>query len=269
MPSRGHVFIVGGDDKNVHMLRQLLEKNGYVVEQTARADEALSAISVAETNLVLVDTDLPDMDPFTLLEELKRSQQTLYIPVVFMTAFEDAEARVKGLELGDDLITKPLDSHEVLARVERQVTVSKVRMALRESEAKFRSVMESAIDAIISGDVSGDIRSWNSAATALFGHTEQEAIGQPIELIIPERFRKSHQEGLQRVSSGGAHRVIGKTVELAALRKNGTEFPVELSLATWFLDEDRYFTGIIRDISERKQAEQKFRSVTELSLIHI
>jgi PAS domain S-box-containing protein len=266
MPSRGHVFIVGGDDKNVHMLRQLLEKNGYVVEQTARADEALSAISVAETNLALVDTDLPDMDPFTLLEELKRSQQTLYIPVVFMTAFEDAEARVKGLELGDDLITKPLDSHEVLARVERQVTVSKVRMALRESEAKFRSVMESAIDAIISGDVSGDIRSWNSAATALFGHTEQEAIGQPIELIIPERFRKSHQEGLQRVSSGGAHRVIGKTVELAALRKNGTEFPVELSLATWFLDEDRYFTGIIRDISERKQAEQKFRSVTESAI---
>ncbi|MEJ2237712.1 MAG: PAS domain S-box protein [Gemmatimonadales bacterium] len=136
-------------------------------------------------------------------------------------------------------------------------------MALRESEAKFRSVMESAIDAIISGDVSGNIRSWNSAATALFGFTDEEVIGQPIELIIPERFRKSHQEGLKRVSSGGPHHVIGKTVELAAVRKNGTEFPVELSLATWFLDDERYFTGIIRDISERKQAEQKFRSVTD------
>jgi PAS domain S-box-containing protein len=139
-------------------------------------------------------------------------------------------------------------------------------MALRESETKFRSVMESAIDAIISADVSGNIRSWNSAATALFGFTEEEVIGQPIELIIPERFRKLHQEGLHRVSSGGPSRVIGKTVEVAAVRKNGSEFPVELSLATWFLDKERYYTGIIRDISERKQAEQKFRSVTESAI---
>ena len=83
-----------------------------------------------------------------------------------MTTLDDAEAKVKGLESGDDLIVKPFDAREVLARIERQVTVSKVRMALRESEAKFRSVMESAIDAIISGDAEGRIRSWNSAATA-------------------------------------------------------------------------------------------------------
>jgi PAS domain S-box-containing protein len=154
----------------------------------------------------------------------------------------------------------------VLARIERQVTVSKVRAALRESEAKFRSVMESAIDAIISGDAEGKIRSWNSAATALFGFTEAEVIGRPIELIIPERYRASHEEGIRRVSAGGESHVIGKTVELAALRMDGREFPVELSLATWFLDDNRYYTGIIRDISERKQAEQKFRSVTESAI---
>jgi PAS domain S-box-containing protein len=139
-------------------------------------------------------------------------------------------------------------------------------MALRESEAKFRSVMESAIDAIISGDAEGRIRSWNSAATALFGFTEAEVIGRPIELIIPERYRESHQKGVHRVSSGGPSHAIGKTVELAAIRKDGSEFPVELSLATWFLDDKRYYTGIIRDISERKQAEQKFRSVTESAI---
>jgi PAS domain S-box-containing protein len=183
-----------------------------------------------------------------------------------MTALDDAEARLKGVELGDDLITKPFEAREALTRVERQVTVSKVRMALRESEKKFRSVMESAIDAIISADVSGNIRSWNSAATALFGFTEGEVIGQPIELIIPERFRKLHREGIRRVSSGGPSRVIGRTVEVAAVRKNGSEFPVELSLATWFLGKERYYTGIIRDISERKQAEQKFRSVTESAI---
>jgi len=266
MSDRGHVFVVDDDRQSADLLRDLLEKNGYAVESAARGEEALAAIAAAETNLVLLDANLTDINAFTLSEQLKRGQETLYIPVIFMADFDDTEARVKGLELGEDLITKPFETREVLARVERQVTVSKVRMALRESEAKFRSVMESAIDAIISGDVAGNIRSWNSAATALFGFTEEEVIGKPIELIIPERFRQSHREGLRRVTSGGPHHVIGKTVELAAIRKSGIEFPVELSLATWFLDDERYFTGIIRDISERKQAEQKFRSVTESAI---
>jgi PAS domain S-box-containing protein len=266
MSNRGDVFVVDDDAHSVEALQNILENDGYEVKWAARGKDALAAISESEPNLVMLDVRLADIDPFELCEKLKRSQQTLYIPVIFLTAYDDAEARVKGVELGDDLITKPFETREVLARVERQVTVSKVRTALRESEAKFRSVMESAIDAIISGDVSGNIRAWNSAAAALFGYAEEEVIGRPIELIIPERFRNSHRDGLRRVSSGGPSRVIGKTVELAALRKNKSEFPVELSLATWFLDDERYFTGIIRDISERKQAEQKFRSVTESAI---
>jgi PAS domain S-box-containing protein len=266
VPERGHIFLVDDDSTDAHSLHELLLSNGYAVDRADGDHDALHAIATAEPNLVLLGVDLADIDSYELRDEIKENPQTQYTPVVFMTRLDDVEARVKGLELGDDLLTKPFDPREVLARVERQVTVSKVRMALRESEAKFRSVMESAIDAIISGDVEGNIRSWNSAASALFGYTEEEAIGQPIELIIPERFRKSHKEGIRRVSSGGPSHVIGKTVELAAVRKDGSEFPVELSLATWFLDDVRYYTGIIRDISERKQAEQKFRSVTESAI---
>jgi len=263
LSDRGHVVIVDDDSSSADKLKELLEKDGYSVDHTASGPHALEAIARAKANLVLVDTHLEHANPFELLDELKESQHARDLPVIFMTTLDDVEARVKGLESGDDLIVKPFDAHEVQARIERQVTVSKVRMALRESEAKFRSVMESAIDAIISGDAEGMIRSWNSAATALFGFTENEVIGQPIDLIIPERYKEAHQKGIHRVSSGGPSHVIGKTVELAAVRKDGSEFPVELSLATWFLDEERYYTGIIRDISERKQAEQKFRSVTE------
>ena len=266
MSDRGHVVIVDDDTSSADTLKELLEEDGYGVDQTAGGSHVLEAIAKAKANLVLVDTHLAHTNPFELLDELKASQFARDIPVIFMTTLDDAEAKVKGLESGDDLIVKPFDRREVLARIERQVTVSKVRMALRESEAKFRSVMESAIDAIISGDAEGLIRSWNSAATVLFGFTEAEVIGQPIDMIIPERYKKAHQTGIHRVSSGGPSHVIGKTVELAAVRKDGTEFPVELSLATWFLDDERYYTGIIRDISERKQAEQKFRSVTESAI---
>ncbi|MEJ2109637.1 MAG: PAS domain S-box protein [Acidobacteriota bacterium] len=266
MTERGHVFIIDCDTSSAGTIGAILSSNGYKVESATDSSKVPDAISRLEPNLILINTDLTDIEAFKLSKELKTNTQTRFIPIIFVTSFKNAEARVKGHEVGDDLITKPFEEGEVLARVERQVTVSKVRMALRESEAKFRSVMESAIDAIISADHLGNIRSWNSAATALFGFTEQEVIGGPIELIIPERFRENHRKGVSRVTSGGPSHVIGKTVELAAIRKDGSEFPVELSLATWFLDEERYYTGIIRDISERKQAEQKFRSVTESAI---
>jgi PAS domain S-box-containing protein len=165
-----------------------------------------------------------------------------------------------------DCIQKPFEAAEVLARVKRHVTVSRVREALKESEAKFRSVTESAIDAIVSADSEGRIRSWNRAAESIFGYSAGEAIGQSLELIIPERFREAHRTGLHRVAAGGEGRVIGQTVELAAVRRGGREIPIELSLATWVLGDRRYFTGIIRDISERKESEEKLRSVTELAL---
>jgi len=266
LSDRGFVFIVDDDVANANVLQQLLNSDGYTVKRVGSATVDPEYIKAFAPNLVLLNAHLKYTNPFELLDELKANKQTRDIPVIFMTAPDDAETRVKGVLSGDDLILEPFEAREVLARIERQVTVSKVRMALRESEAKFRSVMESAIDAIISGDAEGKIRSWNSAATALFGFTEVEVIGQPIEIIIPERYREMHKEGIRRVSSGGPSHVIGKTVELAAIRKDNSEFPVELSLATWFLDDNRYYTGIIRDISERKQAEQKFRSVTESAI---
>jgi PAS domain S-box-containing protein len=266
LSDKGIILIVDADLRGADTLQEILEDDGYDVVRAASGKKAMEDIAESVPNLIMLDTKLPDIDSFKFLEKLKQSHHARDIPVIFIIALDDAEVRLKGLESGDDLVVKPFDKREVLTRIERQVTVSKVRMALRESEAKFRSVMESAIDAIISADDEGKIRSWNSAASSLFGFTEDEVIAGPIDLIIPERFRKRHQEGIHRVSSGGPSNVIGKTVELAAIRKDGTEFPVELSLATWFLDDKRYYTGIIRDISERKQAEQKFRSVTESAI---
>jgi PAS domain S-box-containing protein len=266
LSDRGLILIVDDDASSAAALHALLESDGYGVVRMTSDARVLEAVSAHGAKVVLLGTRLVHADPFDLLVQLRQSPAGRDVPVIFLTTLDDAEAREKGLESGDDLIVRPFNAREVLARIERQVTVATVRMALRESEAKFRSVMESAIDAIISADTEGRIRSWNSAATALFQFTEPEVLGQPIELIIPERYRDRHHEGIRRVGSGGPSHVIGRTVELAAIRKDGTEFPVELSLATWFLDDTRYFTGIIRDISERKQAEQKFRSVTESAI---
>ncbi|MCV2395473.1 PAS domain S-box protein [Actinotalea sp. M2MS4P-6] len=265
MPERGCIYLVADDEATSRALRALIESAGYSVRTVPGDLDAVLPALDDLPDLLVVHAYLDD-DAFDLVTRLRARTEARDVPVIFVADDEDGDTRVRGLEEGDDVIVAPLEEREVLTRIERQVTVSKVRAALRESEAQFRSVMESAIDAIISADSDGIIRSWNSAAAALFGHTESEMVGQPIELIIPERFRGSHREGVHRVTTGGPTHVIGQTVELAALRRDGSEFPVELSLATWFLDDRRYYTGIIRDISERKQAEQKFRSVTESAI---
>ena len=146
----------------------------------------------------------------------------------------------------------------------------KMQDDLRTSEARTRSIMESANDGIITADSKGNVLSWNAAATTIFGYEQSEVIGKPLTIIIPEEYKASHDRGIERVSGGGEHHVIGKTVELSGLHKDGHLIPVELSLSTWLIDKQRFYSGIIRNISERKFIEEmhhaielKFKSIAE------
>ena len=127
---------------------------------------------------------------------------------------------------------------------------------LRESEMKFRSVAQSANDAIISADHDGNVMAWNKGAEQIFGYPEEEILGKPLTTLMPERYRALHEQGLQRFHTTGDARVIGRTIELAGVRKDGGEFPLELSIATWRTADGRFYTGIIRDITERKRAQE-------------
>ncbi len=127
--------------------------------------------------------------------------------------------------------------------------------SLRESELKFRSVTQSANDAIVAADSRGNIISWNNGANRIFGYTDEEALNKPLTVLMPEVYREAHRLGMERYNQTGEAHVIGKTVELIGLRKNSSEFPLELSLASWTAGEERFYSGIIRDITERRRAE--------------
>jgi PAS domain S-box-containing protein len=132
--------------------------------------------------------------------------------------------------------------------------------ALAEGAARYRAVTQTAADSIVTADSSGIIVGWNASAERLFGYAEIEVIGQPLTLLMPERFRDRHLDGMKRLQSSGERRVIGKTVELVGRRKDAREFPLDLSLAEWTVGEDQFFTGNIRDITERKEAEKNLRA---------
>jgi len=127
--------------------------------------------------------------------------------------------------------------------------------ALAASQRRFQAVTEAAVDAIVSADSSGRLLTWNSGAERLFGWTAGEVVGKPLTVIIPERFRALHEEGIARVRRSGVSRLAGQVVELAGLRRDGSEFPIELSIGSWTGPDGLAFSGVLRDISERKRAE--------------
>jgi PAS domain S-box-containing protein len=136
--------------------------------------------------------------------------------------------------------------------------------SLKKSEHRFRSVVEASVDAVISADSDGNITFWNEAAENIFGYAAEEAHGRPLTLIMPKHLRAAHEKGFAKVRTArGSAKLAGKSVELMAERKDGRTFPIDLSLSSWTLDEQVFFTGIIRDITKRKQAEQSLAAERE------
>ena len=128
------------------------------------------------------------------------------------------------------------------------------------NEERFRAVSESATDAIVTADAAGQIVFWNNAAARMFGYAQDEVLGRPLTILIPERYRDAHQKGLERYVSTGEARVVGKTVELVGARRDGTEFPLEISVGAWGVGEQQYSSGMIRDITERRQAVEALQT---------
>ena len=132
------------------------------------------------------------------------------------------------------------------------------QLSLRKSEERFRAVSETALDAIIMIDTEGRIRYWNRAAERMLGYSADEALGKPIhDWLAPARYRDKALEGMREFAAHGTGAALGKTLELAAKRKDGVEISIELAVNAMMLGPDRYAVGILRDISDRKRAEEQ------------
>jgi len=131
----------------------------------------------------------------------------------------------------------------------------KVKEALKESEERYRSLMQTASDAIISFDSQGKIVFWNKAAEGIFGYSTDEVINKPFTIIVPKIFWKEDINWIRDAVSTGKVRSHGKIVEGTMVRKDGSEFPSETSRAIMKKMEGIFFTAVIRDITERKLAE--------------
>lgn len=233
-----------------------LDVNGRIVEANLTAAALLSVYrgSLVGSNLqsFLVAESIPVFDRFRRGLAVTGAQRGC-----------DLEARVPDGRLlvlrleGLVYVPGSGDEGQIRASLSDVSQHREMERTLRESEQHFRSVVETAGDAIITLDQVGRVALWNRAAEAMFGYAFSEVRGASIEAIMPAGFREPHVAGVRRVVSSGVSDLVGTTAEQVAVHRDGTEFPVELTLARWTSGSQIFFTGIVRDLSERRRAQQE------------
>jgi len=174
----------------------------------------------------------------------------------FVVKHRQANCSVRDVEVYQSKLQ--LKNEEVVALIIHDITEHKqAENALRESNERFRAVTQSANDAIITINSKGIVLGWNRGAEKIFGYENEEISGKNLSIIIPEQDGQQAIKDFERTTQSENQYIKGKIVELHGLHKNGRTFPIELSLAAWETTSGKFFTGSIRDITERMHAEQE------------
>jgi two-component system, LuxR family, sensor kinase FixL len=172
-----------------------------------------------------------------------------------------------GREFPVEVSLSPLQTKEgitlVMATVHDISRRKRDEAALQESEARMRAIFDTAVDAIVTIDERGIMERVNPAAEKLFGYKEAELAGKNVSMLMPSPYREMHDGYLERYLSTGEKKIIGIGREVVGQRKDGSVFPMELSVAEMRLGERRMFTGMVRDITERKQADARHEQLIQ------
>src|SRR5438105_3161129 len=264
------VLLIEDSEPDYILTRRMLssiENETFDLEWASTWQTGIEAIRRATHHVCLLDYRIGGGDGLELLKESRES--SCKAPVILLTGVSDHRLDVEAMELGaadflvKDQLTPPLLERSIRYAIAQSGAIAELNRRhdeLRASELRFRSVVQSAADAIVLADDSGRIIFWNKGAESMFGYQEEEVTGTSLEVLMPESYRDRHRAGFERFRVGGRSQIIGKTIELEGLRKDGTIFPMELSLASWTSGDGTFFTGIVRDITERKRTEEMRRA---------
>ena len=219
---------------------------------------------IGKTVAVLVPAE-DQHEAFESLERIKRGEPIAH--------FETRRRRKDGKIIDVSLTVSPVrdGSGRLLgaAKVARDITAAKqAQAALVDREAYLRSVLETIPDAMIIIDAQGIIRSFSAAAERLFGYPADEIIGQNVSLLMPGPYSEEHDSHLARYAATGERRIIGRGRVVVGLRRDGSTFPMELSVGEAHSGGGQFFTGFVRDLTERQETQRRLHDL-QAALVHI
>lgn len=268
------VLLIDDDKDDYTLTRYIFDEfkvNQFDLEWIDNYSDGLAAIRENRHDIILLDFDLGEKTGLELLKTAISDGFTA--PIILMTEQNDQEIDFQAMQAGaaDYLVKNTLEVHLLERSIRYSLKQASVLEKMQLSETKFRSVIQSASDAIFLVNQSGEITLWNAAAEKIFGYSEQEILGKSATLLMGAKYAaKSAEVGLQKTMQAIVEPTLGKTILAAGRRKDGSEFPLELSGSTWESNGGFNYTAIIRDITERKKAgeslkesEERFRDLFE------
>jgi PAS domain S-box-containing protein len=254
------VLLVEDNPADARLLIESLRDSGpdsFRVTQAIRLHSAIESLARAPADVILLDLSLPDSSGLATVERLQAAAPG--VPVVVLTGLQDESLALQAVRRGvQDYLVKGQCEGGLAARALRYaVERRRVEDALRDREARLAAVVDTAVDAIITIDDRGIIDSVNPASERLFGYRRDEMVGRNVSLLMPNPYRAEHDAYLARYLSTGQARIIGIGREVIGLRKDGTLFPLDLSVSEFRVAGRRMFTGVVHDISNRRRLERE------------
>ena len=271
------ILVVDDTVANLQLLSEVLGRAGYRVRPAGTGELALRSAQAKVPALILLDIRMPGMDGLEVCRRLKANEITRDVPVIFLTALSEATEKAEGFALGAvDYITKPFSTEEVLARVRLHLALAEAsarlaaqNLQLQEINGRLEGIYRTVGNGIISVDEKQRIVLFNFAAERIFGYPVADMIGQPLSVLLPERFHKQHEVHLHAFGdSGQSARKMGVYGMIYALRAGGEEFPIEATVSQSGVSPNRLFTVILNDITERRLSEaERERLLKQLQLL--
>ncbi|MBI3355930.1 MAG: PAS domain S-box protein [Nitrospirae bacterium] len=267
-----HVLLIEDNEDDARIIGETLTEQTRAeiqLEWVDRLESALTRLVEVKTDVVLLDLSLPDSHGLETLDKVQA--QAADVPIIVLTGLDDEGIAVQAVRKGaqDYLIKGRLDGHGLVRVIQYAIERKQSEKAVRDSETRLRAIINTALDALIGINAQGVIIDWNPRAEVIFGWTRGEAIGQKlVDLIIPPRYREAHERGLQHFLRTGEGQALNRSIEVAGLRRDGTEVPLELSISPLKCGETYVFNAFLSDITERKQAEEvrvRLASIVESS----